>query len=151
MEITLKKSKFSELLLFAESEILEENRKFIIPYEYSRHVKEYEQESIKYLSIYSNNSQKLQGYVILNREENTASVEFRRIVVFSKGEGIGSMVVKALDEFCKREYGARRIWLDVFSDNLRGIHIYTKNGYVFLGNSYHNDKGLLIYEKILTK
>jgi RimJ/RimL family protein N-acetyltransferase len=92
---------------------------------------------------------KLKGFVMLALDPDQSSVEFRRIVVSTKGLGIGQSAIAKMEEFCRVELGRSRIWLDVFEYNHRGRHIYEKLGYRRFGESVIDGNVLLLYEKTL--
>ncbi len=91
----------------------------------------------------------LAGFFILGLVEDKKSVEFRRIVVATKGQGIGQTAIGLMERFCRATLGRTRIWLDVFESNARSRHIYEKLGYRKCGQQAHADKTLIVYEKLL--
>ena len=84
---------------------------------------------------------------MLDSEPN--SVEFRRVVVSDKGKGVGQSAITAMEQFCRTQLQRTRIWLDVFEYNNRGRHIYEKLGYERYGESDHEGRRLLLYQKKL--
>lgn len=144
--IELRKSLEAEIPRFIEMERSDEASKFIIPHTLEKHLSEINKEDVLYLSIYKDNM--LQGFFILSCG-TSQDVEFRRVVVSSKGGGIGQESIKLMEEYCKDNLGARRIWLDVFAFNERGQHIYKKLGYQQFGTKVHEGKQLLLFEKQL--
>ncbi len=48
------------------------------------------------------------------RDDDSRSVELRRITLTRPGEGLGERVLALLDEHARTLLGCRRIWLDVF-------------------------------------
>jgi diamine N-acetyltransferase len=53
-----------------------------------------------------------------------------------------------MEEYCRENFHAKRIWLDVFSDNARAIHLYEKMGYRPFGEKPSGARTLKLYEKI---
>lgn len=88
-------------------------------------------------------------FIILALEEATESVEFRRIVVRSKGRGIGQRALEALDAWFETSTRCRRIWLDVFASNERARHVYLKAGYTEVNRHPGARAELVYYEKVL--
>ena len=52
-----------------------------------------------------------------------------------------------MEKFCTEELNAKRIWLDVFEHNKRGLHVYQKLGYSKFKEKQYEGKNLLFYEK----
>ncbi|KAF7781152.1 hypothetical protein PRUB_b0284 [Pseudoalteromonas rubra] len=144
--IELKKSKPSEIARFVEMESADDTAGFIIPCSAEQHLAAMAQAQIIYLSIYER--QTLVGFIILSLDDTT-SVEFRRIVVSEKGLGIGQHAMRCMEHYCVNELGRKRVWLDVFTENTRGIHIYQKQGYDQFDRSEYQGKPLLLMEKLL--
>lgn len=120
--------------------------RFINPYSKEQHLYEMKQDQIIYLSIYWR--QKLVGFIILAHEEQNC-VEFRRIVVAVKGQGIGQLALNAMESYCKHKFGCKRIWLDVFEDNTRGVYLYKKMGFKQFRSQKLKQRNLLFMDKKL--
>jgi len=146
-KIEIRDSLKNELILFQRIEAEDDTKNFIIPYTYQKHLEEYDKPEIVYKTIVVEKT--IVGFIILRLEEDRNSVEFRRIVIKEKGKGYGKMAINILDTIVKNEYKRNRIWLDVFSHNERGIHIYEKCGYIYQNSIDYQGKKLKIYEKIL--
>ena len=123
-----------------------DSSEFIIPNSAEEHLKDFDNNNVVYLSIYFND--KVEGFFVLAIENNN-DVEFRRIVVNSKGKGIGQAAIKLMEEYCANKFHSKRMWLDVFAFNERGQHIYKKLGYKQFDVSVHNGKQLFLFEKKL--
>lgn len=143
--VELIESTKEELELFCQWEQAADAREFIIPYNLERHQTEFEKNEIIYLSIVLDSS--VVGFVILKLEDNLKLVEFRRIVVNEKGQGIGQAALGTVARYCFDKLNKERIWLDVFSFNARGIHVYEKHGYQRVGEANFEGKKLFVYEK----
>lgn len=144
--VKLIESSKEDLKLFCEWEKLDGVGEFICPYTIEHHRQEFEKEEIIYLSITLNSQ--VVGFVLLKMEEDKKSVEFRRIVVGEKGRGIGQSALKKIEEYCFNKLQRERIWLDVFSYNERGIHIYEKQGYKQIDETSIDGNKVFIYEKL---
>jgi diamine N-acetyltransferase len=57
------------------------------------------------------------------------SLELKRIVVGKPDQGIGRNLLKAALERAFGEFGAHRLWLDVFETNARARHVYAGVGF----------------------
>ena len=137
----------NELELFQRFEKEKDTKDYIIPYTLEKHIEEFNKPNIVYKTILNRN--KIIGFMILNLEEDKKSVEFRRIVINEKGKGFGIMAIKFLDYIVKEEFVRNRIWLDVFENNKRAIHIYKTCGYKYFKRVKYDGKELKVYEKIL--
>ena len=87
------------------------------------------------------------GYTIL-RDDGPQRTEWVRIIVARRGDGIGSAFMQAvLDDIFSRKK-SKAIWLDVYEQNDRAIHVYEKLGFVKIGEDLTKVPGerLLIME-----
>lgn len=130
---------------FVDMEQEEGTREFIAPYGSDVHHERFTDPDTIYLRIV--NDEELAGFFLLALDSDGRSIEFRRIVVASKGCGIGQNAIPVMEEYCRSSLGRIRIWLDVFEDNVRGRHVYEKLGYTRYGESELEGKRLLLYEK----
>ena len=117
----------------------------ITVYSLEEHQREFARDDIVYLSIYQDD--RLAGYFILRLEEGADSVEFRRIVVAQKGQGIGQVAITAMECWVAEQLRRERIWLDVFESNPRGQHVYRKLGYQQFKTGEFGGRKLLFMEK----
>ena len=71
------------------------------------------------------------GYVILRGLTSiNRCVELKRIVIAKPGRGLGRQVLRALIDKSFGELAAHRLWLDVYDDNHRALHVYRSLGFV---------------------
>ena len=82
-------------------------------------------------------------------EANTESIEFHRIVIDEKCREIGQLAIGEMGNYCRNVLSAKRIWLDVYEDNLPGKHIYERLGYRKYKENTCDGRKLLYYEKDL--
>lgn len=107
-----------------------ENSHFVMPYTRERHIQTIESADEELLVICDKNTGALLGFVILAGLCNPdLSLEFRRMVIDKKGNGLGRQTVNLVKEYCFRILHFHRLWLDVYEDNERGIHIYQSEGF----------------------
>ncbi|TGG89382.1 GNAT family N-acetyltransferase [Natronospirillum operosum] len=133
--------------VFAAMEKAVDTEQYILPYTEAEHAHNMMDPSFVYLRILD--ADELVGFIILFLDQDMTSVEFRRIVVSAKGRGIGQSAIAEMEQFCLSVLHRQRVWLDVFEGNSRGRHIYEKLGYKYCGEGEHEEKKLLIYEKML--
>ena len=140
-------AQIQDLPKIIEMESATDTSKFIMAYSEEQHKIEMNRPNVIYLSIINQNA--ISGFIILATENNFKDVEFRRIVVDSKGKGIGQLAIKSMELYCTRILQANRIWLDVFEANTRGLHIYQKLGYKVFKTEKLNSKILLYMDKAI--
>jgi len=143
--VNLRASSEKDISTFIEMEKSDGTALYITPYSFQQHQQEMRQSEVIYLSIMSNEA--LAGFIILATNADLVSVEFRRIVVASKGNGIGQLAIEAMEVYCTDVLNCSRIWLDVFESNKRGQHIYQKRGYRKFKSEPYGDNILLYMEK----
>ena len=146
--IKLRESKESELRTFAEMEHQPHAKKFINVTKLEKHLKDFFDENIIYLTIENENSE-LAGYFILAFEESRKKVEFRRVLVDQNNRGIGQQSIVEMEKYCCNVLRTKNIWLDVYADNLKGKHIYEKLGYQYFREDNCDGRRLLYYQKYL--
>ena len=145
--LELRESKPGELAAFSAMEQDVDTIAYIKPGTPQQHLAEFNREDVVYLSIYEN--QKLAGFFLLCLDADGNSVEFRRIVIADKGNGLGQQAIPAMERYCRERLQRRRIWLDVFDFNHCGQHVYHKLGYRQFGRACFEGKPLLCYQKII--
>jgi ribosomal protein S18 acetylase RimI-like enzyme len=70
------------------------------------------------------------GYVILRGPQSEhRNFELKRVAMRSPGRGHGRQVLQLLLEKVFHNFGAHRLWLDVFETNLRAQHLYSSLGF----------------------
>jgi len=117
-----------DLLIRIENE--QENKSFITPYDKNRHFQVIDSKDEEHLTIWGKETEKIIGFIILAGLENpNLSLEFRRIVIQSKGKGFGRQCLKLTKEYCFNILKFHRLWLDVFEDNQRAIALYKSEGF----------------------
>jgi diamine N-acetyltransferase len=78
----------------------------------------------------------LRAFAILRGlAETSGSIELKRLVVHPTGQGLGRQILADLIRMAFEEFHAHRLFLDVFDDNLRALHLYRTFGFA--------DEGLL--------
>ncbi|WP_074406441.1 MULTISPECIES: GNAT family N-acetyltransferase [Aquimarina] len=106
-----------------------ENSQFILPNSREEHLHLITDSDIEHLILKSENNITI-GFVILaGLQNNNRSIEFRRIVINSKGRGYGRMAIKELKQYCFKKLDCHRLWLDVFETNERARYLYQSEGF----------------------
>ena len=95
-----------------------------------RHRHNLEDGDYRYLTA-ENEAGERTGYVILRGIETPErSVELVRIVAAEPGQGLGRLLLAETMRLVFEEFGANRLWLDVFDDNDRARRTYRAVGFV---------------------
>ena len=75
--------------------------------------------------------EKAAGYVILRDLRSiNQSIELKRIVIAEPDKGLGTRVLENIITKSFEELSAHRLWLDVYADNERALHVYRSLGFV---------------------
>ena len=146
--ISLRTSTRDELKLFDALDRQVHASKFVIGTGLKTHQKYFDDPNITYLSI-ENSRGEFCGYFVLVVEPDTESVEFRRILIDQNKRGVGQVAITEMENYCRKEFSVKRIWLDVYEDNAIGRHIYEKMGYQQFKEELEEGRQLLFYEKAL--
>jgi len=119
-----------EVELICALESHHENNSFILPYDEQRHQQVISSEEDAHLIIEDKVTKSILGFIILAGLQNEdLSLELRRIVILSKGQGQGRQSLQLLKQYCFEVLKFRRLWLDVFDDNARAINLYASEGF----------------------
>lgn len=126
----LRPTKDVDLNFVLEVEKAKENNQFIIPYTFERHQQAITSNKEEHLVIIDKDQEEKVGFVLLGKDEQNKSLEFRRMVVNPKGKGIGRQCLQMIKKYCFEHLKYHRLWLDVFDFNHRAIHLYRSEGFV---------------------
>jgi diamine N-acetyltransferase len=107
------------------------NLPFITPWERTQHEGAVRIPDFRHFIVESGVEYQPSGFVILQGCRNAhRSVELKRIVLQTKGSGLGRACVRLLKQMAFRDLGAHRFWLDVKQLNTRAQHLYLTEGFV---------------------
>jgi diamine N-acetyltransferase len=108
----------------------QENKIFVMPYDKNQHLQVIDSKDEEHLTVWDKETGKIIGFIILAGLTNlNLSLEFRRIVVQSKGKGFGRQCMQLIKAYCFKKLKFHRLWLDVFEDNERAINLYKSEGF----------------------
>ncbi len=147
MDISLRRTDESELIAIEAMEKAAGNSQWINAYSLAQHRELITDKNVCYLTILD--CETPCGFFLLVKSGE--SIEFRRIVVTKKGQGIGQLAIRKMEQYCRTELAATRIWLDVYESNDRARHIYEKLGYEFQRRVEGEPEALLDFEKELSE
>ncbi len=107
------------------------NLPFITPWDRTQHEGAVRFPDFRHFIIEAGESGSRDGFVILQGCRNPhKSVELKRLVLQSKGRGLGRACVRLLKQMAFRDLHAHRFWLDVKSLNTRALALYASEGFV---------------------
>jgi len=107
---------------------------FILPWTRERHAQALADPDIGHLILERCGDNSRVGFVLLaGLTSPHESIEFRRIVVTAKGQGVGRAAVRAVKRLAFVEKKAHRLWLDVKEHNARARRLYESEGFVAEG------------------
>jgi len=111
-----------------------QNLPFITPWERTQHEGAVRFPDFRHFIIEAGPEYERTGFVILQGCRNPhKSVELKRLVLQTKGQGLGRACVRLLKQMAFRDLGAHRFWLDVKTLNTRAQVLYESEGFVVEG------------------
>jgi RimJ/RimL family protein N-acetyltransferase len=111
-----------------------QNLPFITPWERTQHEGAVRFPDFRHFIIEAGPEYERSGFVILQGCRNPhKSVELKRLVLQTKGQGLGRACVRLLKQMAFRDLGAHRFWLDVKTLNTRAQVLYESEGFVIEG------------------
>jgi diamine N-acetyltransferase len=120
----------------AELECLPENRPFVRGHSEAEHRTRMADPDVRYLRI-EDAAGAFVGFALLTGlQEGAGGVRLLRIVMDTPGRGLGRQAMLAICALVFDEWGAERLWLDVFEDNARARRVYESIGFGATGHCY---------------
>ncbi|MBT9503738.1 MAG: GNAT family N-acetyltransferase [Burkholderiaceae bacterium] len=108
-----------------------QNRPFITPWERTQHEGAIRFPDSRHFIVEAGPEYERAGFVILQGCRNpNGSVELKRIVLQTKGQGLGRVCVGLLKKMAFKDLHAHRFWLDVKGLNTRALALYASEGFV---------------------
>jgi RimJ/RimL family protein N-acetyltransferase len=121
----------SDLDFVASVESDPANLPFITPWERTQHEGAVRFPDFRHFIVEAGAAYERAGFVILQGCRNPhGSVELKRLVLQTKGKGIGRSCVRQLKALAFRDLKAHRFWLDVKGLNTRAQALYASEGFV---------------------
>ena len=107
------------------------NLPFITPWERTQHEGAVRFPDFRHFIVEGGADYSSIGFVILQGCRNPQrSVELKRLVLQTKGQGLGRACVRLLKQMAFRDLHAHRFWLDVKQLNTRALALYASEGFV---------------------
>jgi RimJ/RimL family protein N-acetyltransferase len=120
----------------AEFECQPENRPFVRGHSEAEHRTRMADPDVRYLRI-EDAAGAFVGFALLaGFQEGAGGVRLLRIVMDTPGRGLGRQAMLAICALVFDEWGAERLWLDVFEDNARARRVYESIGLRATGHCY---------------
>lgn len=111
-------------------ERLPESARFVGQWSEGRHRATLSTPDARYL-VSETEGGELRAYAILRGlAETSGSIELKRLVVHPPGQGLGRPVLAEVLRIAFEDFQAHRVFLDVFEDNPRALHLYRSFGFV---------------------
>ena len=108
-----------------------QNLPFITPWERTQHEGAVRFPDFRHFIVEAGPEYERTGFVILQGCRNPhKSVELKRLVLQTKGQGLGRACVQLLKQMAFRDLGAHRFWLDVRVRNTRAHALYQSEGFI---------------------
>lgn len=106
----------------------EENNAFVFQGTIEEHLYEIRDKNTYLMIIEDKSNQFPMGFILSGIIRKSDIFELRRIVISDKNKGFGKEAISGLMKYCFEELSINRFWLDVFTDNHAGIHLYRQLG-----------------------
>ena len=109
----------------------EENLPFITPWERTQHEAAIRFPDFRHFIVEAGPDLDAAGFVILiGCRSRHQSLELKRMVMQSKGQGMGRAALRVVKKVAFDDLGAHRLWLDVKKRNVRAQALYESEGFV---------------------
>lgn len=131
VDIRLRPTMLSDLDYVSTVEMDAHNLPFITPWERTQHEGALRFPDFRHFIVEAGPEGRRDGFVILQGCRNPhKSVELKRLVLQTKGQGGGRGCVRLLKQMAFRDLHAHRFWLDVKQLNTRALSLYATEGFV---------------------
>jgi diamine N-acetyltransferase len=129
--LRLRPTMLSDLDFVTAVEADARNLPFITPWDRTQHEGAVRIPDFRHFIVEAGAAGDRDGFVIVQGCRNPhRSVELKRIVLQSKGQGLGRRCVRLLKQMAFRDLRAHRFWLDVKALNTRALALYASEGFV---------------------
>jgi diamine N-acetyltransferase len=130
-QLRLRPTMLSDLDFVVSVESDARNLPFITPWERTQHEGAVRFPDFRHFIVETGADCERAGFVILQGCRNPhRSVELKRIVLQTKGQGLGRSCARLLKRMAFRDLHAHRFWLDVKGLNTRAQALYASEGFV---------------------
>ncbi len=131
MRLNLRPTLLSDLDFVHSVETDARNLPFITPWDRTQHEGAVRFPDFRHFIVEAGPAYERTGFVILQGCRNPhRSVELKRLVLQTKGQGLGRACVRRLKAMAFQDLRAHRFWLDVKALNTRAQALYASEGFV---------------------
>jgi diamine N-acetyltransferase len=131
LRLRLRPTMLSDLDFVLSVERHSRNLPFITPWERTQHEGAVRFPDFRHFIVEGGEALDAIGFVILQGCRNPQrSVELKRLVLQTQGQGYGRACVRLLKQMAFRDLHAHRFWLDVKQLNTRALALYAGEGFV---------------------
>ncbi len=131
VRLNLRPTLLSDLDFVHSVETDPRNLPFITPWDRTQHEGAVRFPDFRHFIVEAGPAYERTGFVILQGCRNPhRSVELKRIVLQTKGQGLGRACVRRLKAMAFQDLRAHRFWLDVKALNTRAQALYASEGFV---------------------
>jgi RimJ/RimL family protein N-acetyltransferase len=131
LPLRLRPTLLSDLDFVVAVESDQRNLPFITPWERTQHEGAVRFPDFRHFIVEAAASDAPDGFVILQGCRNPhRSVELKRLVLQTQGQGLGRRCVRLLKQMAFRDLHAHRFWLDLKSLDVRALALYASEGFV---------------------
>lgn len=128
--IILRNTLEEDLDFIVDAERQPDNAQYVGQWTKEQHRNALLEEDILHLVVQDKATGEPAGYVIIAGLTNAnKNIEFRRIVISKKGEGIGRETLQLVKKIAFEQLHAHRLWLDVRDKNQRAQRLYKSEGF----------------------
>jgi diamine N-acetyltransferase len=145
--IRLREATEADIPWIVETECMPEFRTSVGRWTSDEHASAMRDPDTRYFMVADDSAEPL-GYAILRGlKSGHSNIELKRIAMRSPGHGTGKQALRLVVKKVFDEFGAHRLWLDVFQTNLRAQHVYRSFGFcqegvlreaVYRDDEYHS-------------
>lgn len=126
----LRRTEPADLSFILECEADPGTAPYILPWTHERHLHAVSEPDCAHLVLCDPNDGTRLGFAMLfGLVSPHRAIEFRRVVVARKGQGVGRAALRAIKALAFGELAAHRLWLDVKSRNARARYLYRSEGF----------------------
>ena len=134
VRVRLRPTMQSDLEFVVSLEQDPDNLPFITPWERTQHEASIRFPDFRHFIVEGGSGLESVGFVILiGCKGQNQSLELKRMVVGSKGEGYGRAALRVVKKVAFDDLGAHRLWLDIKQHNTRAKALYDSEGFVVEG------------------
>jgi RimJ/RimL family protein N-acetyltransferase len=143
--LRLKKTKREELTELCKISVQKHAVNNLNPKSLEQFQNEFTDKSTIWLSVMSND--KVVGYAILVDKYKSSKIQLKRIVLEEGSLGNGKRVLELIEKYCLQELDKYTLWLDVYANNTRAIHLYEKLKFVRYSHGMENEREVFFMRK----